>query len=720
MFLLFALFLSSISASANVRIQLWHQMIYSHREVLAEAVREFERAHPGVNVDVTYRETEELRSAYQAAAMAGSGPELIYGPGDQVGPFATMGIIRPLDDVLFGTDLADFDPLGIVHYKNKIFMLSNTVGNHVMLIYNRKFVEKPPRTTDELIEFGEAQKRAGRYGLVWNFTEPFFFVPWVSGFGEPFVTPAGLPNLDTHAMRDALKFVLGLRARGIAPRECDYEEANALFKEGKAAMIVNGDWSWGDYIKAGIPIGVARMPRVFSTGKWPAPLVSARGYSLNKNIEPEKLPIALELLKYLTGRETQLLFAKRVNAMPSRVSVRKDPIVVNNSLLRDSAEVIKIGDPMPVAPEIRAVWDSLRAELQAVFAGSENPELAGPRAQISAEEQIKNMNQVLKPGPQAIFLEIVFVALLILFFWKLWRAWPAILAEFRGPHRFAQLMMLPGFLGIFLVVVYPFFYNIVISVSNLSLRTFDNWQIVGFQHYTHVLSDPFFYGVLGKTLLWSVVNLVGHVAIGLSLALLLDEVLPARPLFRTILIIPWAIPQYITALTWRGMFNQEYGAINLVLAKFLHMQPIEWLSRPLEAFAACMLTNVWLGFPFMMVVALGGLQSIPKQLYEAARVDGANAFQRFRNVTWPLLQPVMIPAMTLGFIWTFNNLNVIWLVSNGGEPGDSTHILVSYVYKAAFNFYRYGYSAALSMINFLILLGFAVYYLRLMARRQNA
>ena len=106
----------------------------------------------------------------------------------------------------------------------------------------------------------------------------------------------------------------------------------------------------------------------------------------------------------------------------------------------------------------------------------------------------------------------------------------------------------------------------------------------------------------------------------------------------------------------------------------------------------------------MMVIALGGLQSIPVELYEAARVDGASRIQQFFKITLPMLKPVMIPAIILGTIWTFNNINVVWLVSNGGEPSDQTHILVSYVYKAAFNLYRYGYAAALSIVIFLILL----------------
>jgi arabinogalactan oligomer/maltooligosaccharide transport system permease protein len=154
------------------------------------------------------------------------------------------------------------------------------------------------------------------------------------------------------------------------------------------------------------------------------------------------------------------------------------------------------------------------------------------------------------------------------------------------------------------------------------------------------------------------------------------------------------------------MFNSEYGAVNLILDKFFSVQ-ISWLSTEWGAFAACLITNIWLGFPFMMIIALGGLQSIPDELYEAADIDGAGSWHKFRNITAPLLKPVMVPAITLGVIWTFNNFNVVWLVSNGGEPSDTTHILVSWVYKSAFTYFRMGYAAAFSMIIFIMLLIFS-------------
>ena len=291
------------------------------------------------------------------------------------------------------------------------------------------------------------------------------------------------------------------------------------------------------------------------------------------------------------------------------------------------------------------------------------------------------------------------------------QALPAIWDDVKR-NRLAYIYAGPAFLVMAAVVVYPFFYNVVISFSNMNLAHIKDWRVVGFAQYVRVFSEPLFYSVFLKTVIWTVVNVFFHVTIGVSLALLLNRPLWGRSIFRTILILPWAIPQYIVALTWRGMFRTPEGAINLILMRFFHVEPVEWLSDPNLAFLAVLIVNIWLGFPFMMVIALGGLQAIPHEFYEAADVDGANWLHRLRHITIPLLKPVMIPAISLGVIWTFNNFNVIWLVSNGGQSADKTHILVSYVYRAAFNYYRYGYAAALSMVIFFILLTFGVSFIR--------
>lgn len=280
---------------------------------------------------------------------------------------------------------------------------------------------------------------------------------------------------------------------------------------------------------------------------------------------------------------------------------------------------------------------------------------------------------------------------------------------------FIFFLVAPAMVILLGVVVYPFVYNVIISLSNMNLRHIRDWEIVGFRNYVKVFTEPSqpdFYVIFIKTVIWTVVNLFFHVVLGVFLALILNQKeIRGKGIFRTILVLPWAVPQLIVALTWRGMFNYEYGSINQILGK-AGLPAVEWLRGPTEAFIAAIITNVWLGFPFMMVIALGALQSIPHDLYEAAEIDGATWYHKLRTITIPLIKPVMVPAITLGTIWTFNNLNIIWLVSNAGEPSDSTHILVSFVYKAAFNFYRYGYGAALSMIIFFILLVFSVIFMR--------
>ncbi len=273
---------------------------------------------------------------------------------------------------------------------------------------------------------------------------------------------------------------------------------------------------------------------------------------------------------------------------------------------------------------------------------------------------------------------------------------------------FLLFLLAPTVVLVLAVVAYPFMFNVVLSLSNMNIYHIRDWEVVGLQQYFAVFQEPKFWEILFKTVVWTGVNIVFHVVIGVFLAVLLHQkFVVGKPAWRVLLILPWALPQYITALTWRGMFNYDYGAINLLITKYMNLSPVEWLTSPFEAFAAAILTNIWLGFPFMMVIALGGLQSIPAELYEAADVDGASAWKKFWNVTAPLLKPVMLPAITLGIVWTFNNINVVWLVSNMGEPNDQTHILVSFVYKAAFNAYRFGWAAALSMVIFVILFTFS-------------
>jgi arabinogalactan oligomer/maltooligosaccharide transport system permease protein len=212
-----------------------------------------------------------------------------------------------------------------------------------------------------------------------------------------------------------------------------------------------------------------------------------------------------------------------------------------------------------------------------------------------------------------------------------------------------------------------------------------------------------FYFTLLVTALWTVANVTLHVVLGVALALLLrDPLLRLRGVYRVLLIVPWAVPNYITALIWKGLFHRQFGAVNGLLVA-LGLEPVSWFSRFWTAFSANLVTNVWLGFPFMMVVTLGALARIPKELEEAAALDGATRAQRLRHLILPLLRPALLPSVLLSTVWTFNMFNIVFLVS-GGEPDGATEILVSQAYRWAFTRgHRYGYAAAYAVLIFAVL-----------------
>lgn len=701
----------------------------AEREVLEQQLRAYEFAHPGVQVRALYKETEELRSGFQAAALAGAGPELIYGPSDVLGSFQTMGIIRDMAPWFSPDQQREFVPGALTFLPaagdtshRDLVQVGDRIGNHLALVINRNLLSGTPATTDEMIRMAVEQTvdqdgdgRNERYGLVWNFVEPFFVIPFLTGHGAWVFDAEGstVPDLDTPEAVAAYAMVLELQDRWkVIPANCDYETADALFKNGQAAMIINGDWSWGDYLaNTKIAAEVVPLPVVSSTGIPMGPMVATKGYSLNVNADGEQAALAMDVVRFLTSADVQLTYMGRLKTLPSRTSLLDHPALVEDPTLRASATQMANGRPMPVVPELRAIWDSMRPSYQALLGGSKTPAEAARDMQAMAVQSIAKMNQVQEQGPVGKALTWAGWLLLAgVIVWKR-KALPGFITDWKG-NRLAYIFILPSLVVILLTIVFPFLYNVVLSLSNMSLRHFRDWQVTGFQNYLEVFREAIFFSVLAKTVVWTVVNLVFHVGLGVLLAVMLNGPIRGKSVYRVLLIIPWAVPAYITALTWRGLFDYEYGAINLVISRFLSMPMVNWLGSPFEAFLACILTNIWLGFPFMMVITLGGLQGIPQELYEAARVDGAGRWAQFRLITLPLLKPVLLPAITLGAIWTFNNLNVVWLVSNGGEPSDQTHILVSYVYKAVFNLYRYGYGAALSMVIFVILAVFSVFFLK--------
>jgi arabinogalactan oligomer/maltooligosaccharide transport system permease protein len=303
-------------------------------------------------------------------------------------------------------------------------------------------------------------------------------------------------------------------------------------------------------------------------------------------------------------------------------------------------------------------------------------------------------------------------------------------------------LLSPAIVGLCLLVIYPVGYEIVLSFSNMSLSHFtvergltyglaEGWQNFKNVFVLPVLKQVMFLpsirtatstvngvtqtssfldpGLFARTVLWTAIQVPCHVLGGLVLALLLNRPMKLRGLYRTLLVIPWALPPIIAVLAWRGEFHYNYGFLNIMLTS-IGLPAVQWTSEPVANFAAMNIVNIWLGIPFMMVILLGGLQSIPGELYEAAEIDGASWWQQFRKITFPLLQPVMTPAIILGVIWTFNNFNVSFFINQ--NELESSDLLVTALYRAAFEYNRYGFAAAFALVIFLVLLVFSIFYIR--------
>lgn len=307
----------------------------------------------------------------------------------------------------------------------------------------------------------------------------------------------------------------------------------------------------------------------------------------------------------------------------------------------------------------------------------------------------------------------------------------------KGKNYLPYLLVAPAFVGLALLLLYPFIFEIYLSFTDLKLTTIFKWKETGkidfvwFKNYINVfrlppLSETTFFELFLRTILWTFSNVFFHVLGGLILALLLIETKKMKGIYRTFLVIPWAMPQVVAVLALRGEFHSQYGFINIVLSKIqnsfpflakLGIGPVNWLSdHPL---LTCTLINIWLGIPFMMVVILGALQSISQSYYDAASIDGAGYFQRLKYITLPLIKPVLLPAVTLGTIWTFNNINVIYLVTGQAGGTERADILVSALYKAAFVYNRYSYSAAFAIIVFLILFAITMLYSKTITTKEE-
>ncbi len=294
--------------------------------------------------------------------------------------------------------------------------------------------------------------------------------------------------------------------------------------------------------------------------------------------------------------------------------------------------------------------------------------------------------------------------------------------------RTAYLYLLPALLVMGVITFYPLLYQVYMSFTDFGLR---NLRVnaaapnfVGLDNYAKILRNDLalagfnFLGTLGFNLWWALSNVIIHVVLGVLIAVVLNtEGLWGKRIYRAVYILPVVIPPLIIATVWKNLWDVDYGPINSLLSSIASLWgggpvrirwlesfelPISWIPLPLSYFAM-LITNIWLGWPLNAVVATGALQSIPKELYEAAEIDGASKTQQFLNITVPMLRPALLPFAIFGFITTFNLFHISYFLSGGG-PDHRTELLVTWAYRLVNEQKLYGVASAFAVYEFFVLL----------------
>ena len=679
----------------GAELVVWHAYRGLEERALKLAAEAYEESS-GVGVDLVGVPFGAFDRKVETAIPRGNGPDVFISAQGNLGKWSAMGLMVPVDDAA----AADHRPLTSEALRHDGRLMGVPLAfKTLVLFYDPTLVDEPPRTTDDLIAAARDLRQGSRYGLAYESDAPYFHAPFMHAFGASTVPVDGAVQLDTPQHVAALAFSVELA--GLVPLRPTAERVSQLYRDGNAAFVISGPWFAADIDR---PMSAVPLPWVSGAEAPARPYLTVEGAFVAAHGDSQEA--AQDFVAWLgVGQGARLRQEVGRQAVTWVAATSEDPLI--GALIAQAASA----EPFPTDPSFASSWEALARALRRSQRGAATPEAAAAEAQAYYDVLSRPPPAPADPTPYLVLLGGLGLLALGALAARVSR--PEVRAALAS-HRHDYLWLLPAGVTVSVVVILPF---IVGAGVSLFAHHQGEWTFVGLRHFADILlsrdwpvTSPLSFGfTLLVTVLWTVTNVALHVGIGVALALVLREPwVRLRGVWRAVLILPWAVPNYITALIWRTMFDAQFGAINALLG-FVLQRPVEldWFASFSTSFAANLATNTWLGFPFMMVVALGALQSVPRDLEQAAEIDGASYWQRFRHVVWPMLMPAMVPAVVLGSVWTFNMFNVIYLVS-GGEPDGGTEILISEAYRWAFSRgNRYGYAAAYAVIIFGILFAYS-------------
>ncbi len=691
------------AAGATETVVLWHSYRADEELALKRAAQNAERALD-LKIELLAVPFDAYFSKLEAAVPNGSGPDVFIDAHERLGVAVRERLVAPSGAADEGLDFglpAELD--GATRIEGVRYGVPLAL-KALALYLSPSLVPSAPRSIAALAALNLPP---GVYPLAYEAENVYFHAAFLHGFGGRALDEAGTGYaFDSPAGIRSMSFVRELVVKGAIPLEPNGALVKSLFVEGHAAAVIGGPDFAGELGAA--PYRVVPLPP--ADDAQPIPLrsyVTVEAAMLTPSGATRDA--ARRLVHYLADTEASVLRARVGRQVVANAAAFRASDLAADERLRAFRDAALAGVPMEKSAAMRAVWEPTLRALRKTLRGD-------VPAEAALREAHRRFDDALRPPPAPAgttgWLVVVGLALVAAAGWLVLKA-KSLAASGEGARALRLVpWTAPAALSVIALVVFPL---AVGAVTSFYAGTRADPYFVGLANYADILTargGPLlgadsFYRTLLVTVLWTVVNLALHVGLGLVLGTLLAKPqLRFRALYRVLLVVPWAVPSYVTALVWKGMFHRQFGAVNALLA-LVGVEPVSWFSRFATAFTANVVTNAWLGFPFMMVVVSSALSGMDPSLLEAAEVDGATRWQRFRLVTLPLVLPSIAPAVALGAVWTFNMFNVVFLVS-GGEPDGSTDILVSEAYRWAFTREaQVGYATSYAVLIFFLLLAFA-------------
>lgn len=699
------------------RLVLWHAYRGEEETALKTVLSAFEKER-GVSVEVLALPFDAYATKLESAIPHAHGPDVFVDAHERLGSYKKNDLVAPAGQALPPEDRALFDEAALA----AATLDGTTYGvplaqKSLALFVNDALVPNAPTSLEALAKRDGLPD--GSFPLAYEAESAYFHAPLLHAFGGRMVDPDGTFAAASPEGEASIAFLLELKKQKALPDEPNGALVTELFASGKTKAVISGPWFLVD-AKKSKSYKVFPLPKLRDQGDARLRAFLTVDVAL---LSPDgaKNPNAVALARYLgslPSARTRALVGKQVVATKA---VWNDPEVAKDRDLSAFHAAAETGIPMPTTPAMRAAWVPLEQAIKKAVRGDATPKVALDEARARFLDAMKPPPPSPSPTPLFVAVSLVLVGLAMVAV-KNARE-PGFSSRFRASVP-AYKYVTHAAVVVFVLVVLPL---VAGTLTSFFAGTRNEPQYVGLSNYVQILTargGPLlghgsFWLTLLVTVLWTLVNVTFHVGIGLVLGVILSRpLLKLKAVYRVLLILPWAVPSYVTALAWKGMFHRQYGAVNALLGLF-GAEPISWFSKFSTAFAANVATNVWLGFPFMMVVTVGALTAVPKDVLEAAEVDGATRWQRFRLVVMPLVAPALLPSVVLGSVWTFNMFNVVFLVS-GGEPDGQTDILVSEAYRWAFTRNaQYGYAAAYAVLIFGLLLLMSRTMQRLTAPKED-